>query len=195
MFNETPDPLIVEFAGKDNWFNYGQFYDWIVRENDFKTFVEVGVWKGKSISHLASALVAKQGTDFELYGVDWWDKLPKDSALWESHGEQIPALYEMYNYNLRKAGVRGHVFDLVGDSANMATFFKDGTVDFVYIDASHDYDSVCADIRAWLPKVRKNGIIGGHDLTHPDVKRALETCLDRVNYYPHNADVWFTRIR
>lgn len=39
--------------------------------------------------------------------------------------------------------------------------FEDKSVDFVYIDANHSYQSVKEDIRKWLPKCRK--AIGGHD--------------------------------
>ena len=50
------------------------------------------------------------------------------------------------------------------DSIKAAKEFEDGSLDFVYIDANHSYDAVKADILAWLPKVKKGGIIGGHDL-------------------------------
>jgi len=41
--------------------------------------------------------------------------------------------------------------------------FKDESLDFVYIDADHQYNSVKEDIEAWFPKVRKGGIVSGHD--------------------------------
>ena len=36
-------------------------------------------------------------------------------------------------------------------------------MDFVYIDAAHDYNSVSNYVRVWTSKVRKGGIIAGHD--------------------------------
>ena len=41
--------------------------------------------------------------------------------------------------------------------------FKDGSLDLVYIDAAHDYESVKQDILTWLPKIKKGGFIAGHD--------------------------------
>ena len=37
------------------------------------------------------------------------------------------------------------------------------SLDFVYIDARHDFDSVLEDLDAWYDKVRPGGIIAGHD--------------------------------
>jgi hypothetical protein len=53
---------------------------------------------------------------------------------------------------------------LVKDSSvNAARKIMDGALDFVYIDADHDYSSCKQDIEAWFPKVRHGGIIAGHD--------------------------------
>jgi len=37
------------------------------------------------------------------------------------------------------------------------------TVDMIYIDGGHDYESACKDIKATLPLINKNGFIAGHD--------------------------------
>jgi hypothetical protein len=47
-------------------------------------------------------------------------------------------------------------------------------VDFVYIDGSHDYDSVRKDIRLYSSKVRLDGFIGGHDFNWPGVAKAVQ---------------------
>jgi predicted O-methyltransferase YrrM len=41
--------------------------------------------------------------------------------------------------------------------------FLDNSLDFVYIDAGHRFDDVVQDIIKWTKKVRKGGIISGHD--------------------------------
>jgi len=51
--------------------------------------------------------------------------------------------------------------------------FERQSIDFVYIDAAHDYKSVWEDIRAWWPKIKMGGIIAGHDY-HGDVKKAID---------------------
>jgi len=48
-------------------------------------------------------------------------------------------------------------------SVEAANDFKAGSLDFVFIDANHTYESVKQDIEAWFPKVRKGGVISGHD--------------------------------
>lgn len=52
---------------------------------------------------------------------------------------------------------------LRGDSLKVAPMFADGSLDFVYIDAGHSFEEVKADYEAWFPKVRKGGIVSGHD--------------------------------
>jgi len=44
-----------------------------------------------------------------------------------------------------------------------AELIKDESLDFVYIDANHKYDFVKQDIELWFPKIRKDGIIAGHN--------------------------------
>lgn len=52
-------------------------------------------------------------------------------------------------------------------------------VDFVYIDGMHTYDQVKKDIINYLPKIKKGGVIAGHDY-HPawsGVMEAVHECI------------------
>jgi hypothetical protein len=48
-------------------------------------------------------------------------------------------------------------------SAEAAKDFGDGTVDFVYLDGCHRYESVKEDVGLWWPKVKVGGVLAGHD--------------------------------
>lgn len=50
-----------------------------------------------------------------------------------------------------------------GKSIDVAKTISDESLDWVYIDADHRYESAKEDIEAWFPKVRKGGIVSGHD--------------------------------
>ena len=52
-------------------------------------------------------------------------------------------------------------------SINAAKKFKDNSLDFIYIDARHDYDGVMEDLVAWYPKLQIGGVFAGHDFV-PD---------------------------
>lgn len=63
------------------------------------------------------------------------------------------------------------------DSLFAAELFKNGAFDFVYIDGWHNYTQVKKDMEAWWPKVKKGGVLGGHDIGHiefPGVAKAVE---------------------
>lgn len=44
--------------------------------------------------------------------------------------------------------------------------FDDESVDFVYIDGNHEFKYVAEDICEWSKKVKKGGVISGHDYTY-----------------------------
>jgi predicted O-methyltransferase YrrM len=52
--------------------------------------------------------------------------------------------------------------------------FKDESLDFVYLDGDHQTDAVVADIDAWKPKIRKGGILAGHDINIKNVYDAMQ---------------------
>lgn len=48
------------------------------------------------------------------------------------------------------------------------------SLDFVYIDGDHSFDSVMQDIIVWSERVRPGGVVSGHDYDDPGVKTAVD---------------------
>lgn len=165
----TTAQTMDEFLKEDVWFDYANLYSAVVRDNpDFHSFVEIGVWKGQAICHLARELV-KSGRRFSLTAVDRWS----DEYAYKRPGPF--SLYEAYDYHLRREGLRQHITDIRSDSSAAAARFAPGSLDFVFIDADHEYDGVMLDLRAWTPTVRPGGVVAGHDWNDnwPGVKQAV----------------------
>lgn len=62
----------------------------------------------------------------------------------------------------------------VGMSAVVATSFPSECLDWVYIDACHEYYWAKKDFDAWIPKVRSGGLICGHDYPSPYLDEAQD---------------------
>ena len=74
---------------------------------------------------------------------------------------------------------------MVMESCCAALKFPDRYFDFVYIDAKHDFKSVYRDISLWKPKVRKGGLLCGHDYINeeePGVREAVDRLLTNVQH-------------
>jgi predicted O-methyltransferase YrrM len=163
----------------DGFFNFEQFYQTVADSlQDGAIAVEVGVYKGKSILYLAEAL-KKQGKRVGLYGVDTF----KGSEEHDIKGNELLLEYLNNVYFFRD-----NITTIMQPSVKAATQFADGSLDFVFIDAAHDYANVCADIKAWKPKVKKGGMLAGHDYHHPPVYEAVRDTLGVVDVYP--GTVW-----
>lgn len=142
----------------ENWFTYPKLYTRMVE--DFPTgsrFVEVGSWKGKSASYLAVEII-NSAKDIKLDCVDTWQ-----GSAEHIDDEYVKAntLFELFLNNV--SSFRPVITPVRMDSISASKTYEDASIDFLFIDASHDYDSVKNDIEAWFPKVKPGGTIAGHD--------------------------------
>lgn len=179
-----------QYLDSEIWFNYQNFYDEVAQAKH-KVLVELGTWKGHSLMYLAKKLKEQQ-YEFELYGVDLFDESPfHDNPGNEYLKPQMKYVWEVYNENLIRAGVRDVVKDIKAFSWDAASQFEDESVDFIFIDADHKYESVKKDILTWLPKLKKGGIMSGHDFyqTTAGVKQAVEECLP--SYTITTDSIWY----
>lgn len=87
------------------------------------------------------------------------------------------SLYETFLKNIES--VKDYVEVLKSNSKFLYQNFKDKSIDFLFLDASHEYVDVLNDIQLWYPKVK--GIFAGHDFTWPGVRMAVEQSLPSFN--------------
>jgi hypothetical protein len=169
---------IEHLLDTDNWFDYDYFYEWVGNNPAYRRFVEVGVWKGHSLCFLANRVRHREGV--QIYAVDLFEKSPDFSGRADLRA-QLPYIWNIYNANLIRSATRELITDIVARSDEAAERFQQGSLDVVFIDASHEYESVKRDIKAWLPMVRPGGVLGGHDYFNSEcVKRAVDELLHEM---------------
>lgn len=119
---------------------------------------EIGVARGEFSEHI---LDRWQGR--ELISIDPWREFAPEVYADVTNVRQSAQdkSYEEASARLARFGDRSTIWRLT--SLEAAERIDDGSLDFVYIDARHDYASVLEDIGAWYPKVRRGGIVAGHD--------------------------------
>lgn len=165
----------------ENWFSYPNLYNEMVQQfPSGSKFVEVGSWKGKSSAYMAVE-IANSGKGIDFYCVDTWEGSIEHKM---NDNYKLDELYDTFINNMKP--LEGHYIPLRMTSLEAVTKFEDNSLDFVFIDASHEYEDVKKDIEAWLPKVKTNGILAGHDYYLGDndwgdgVKRAVNELLDNI---------------
>lgn len=114
-----------------------------------ENYLEIGTHKGEGIS-----LVAASGFFENISTIDVWN-----------HG-RIDILEHFDNITY-----------YIGSSDDCIDDFEDGSLDVVYIDGDHSYEQVSKDIQNYLPKLKDNGFMAGHDYHEdawPEVVRAVK---------------------
>ena len=172
--------IYTESQFGENWFGYPILYSNMVKKfSSGSKFVEVGSWKGKSAAYMAVE-IANSNKDIEFYCVDTWEGSVEHEGM-----QELPKLYDIFLSNMKP--LEKHYFPLKISSLDAVKKFKDESLDFVFIDASHEYDDVKKDIEAWLPKIKSGGILAGHDYYSegtdwfPGVKQAVNEILDEFD--------------
>jgi hypothetical protein len=134
---------------------YDYFFEYFTQEPEL--IIELGVYKGKSSSYMGVELFNRNWNKVKFHMIDHFlgsteHNIPHPDYLYDEANKTMLPLKDKINYSVIRKSSEEAVKD-----------YKDGSVDFIWIDASHDYDNVYKDITLWLPKIKKRGIISGDD--------------------------------
>ncbi len=146
-----------------------------MNEIGYRSGAEIGVRKGEYSERLCRNMIG-----LKLKSVDPWTRFRRNSQKrMDSYFNVTCGRLNPYNVEIiRKTSIEA------------AREVPNGSLDFVYIDAMHEFDDAMMDILTWVPKVRKRGIISGHDYTPPTIFCGV---MAAVNTYTkvHNIKQWY----
>jgi hypothetical protein len=153
---------------------------WLAEQaSQYKAIVEVGSYLGRSTIALAA------NTDGIVYALDDWYG-PRDDASVKD--EDRGNLFSMFMQNIVNAGCT-NVQALRGDHSSPPDWLN--FADMVFIDGSHEYEDVKRDINVWKARLKKGGLLCGHDRNEPGVRRALDELLPGWKSAPGNSLIWY----
>ena len=180
-------PYVHFFDEIQGWFNFQRPYrEALEAATDDSVFVELGCWKGKSAAFMMVEAL-RLGKNPKLHFVDHWGG---SYELAHTADPDLTKIYEMFLENCIRTGYRNYDVHRC-DSVKAADLFPDNSVDFLWIDAGHDYDSVRADIQAWLPKMKELSTIGGDDYPMEGVTKAVNEIFPKAEIGSEGGWKWW----
>ncbi len=168
------------------FFDYQNLSRWFVEEAvEGDTIVEIGSWVGKSTCYMGELVkfASENGKKVKFVNIDPFIAdctKTADGYGWieNSPGTKLSTKTEFYK-NIEP--VKDYVRTIEDYSVPASEQFKDESLFAVWVDGHHGYESVLADMEAFWKKIRKGGILAGHDYVISgahngfEVARAVET--------------------
>jgi predicted O-methyltransferase YrrM len=153
----------IPWNGKDY---RGSYLLHLIKENNFKTIAEVGVKFGRTtfflLDNIPELIIHAIDTDISMF----------------------------YNDDIKNK-YKDRLIPIQGYSYIVADQLPNNYFDLIFIDADHSYQSVKKDILKYTSKLKKNGILAGHDIDYPGVNKAVTEMIKDFDIGPNN--VWIKK--
>lgn len=179
------------------WFDMEEEYLYLLNKvPDNGYFVELGAWLGKSTSFIVTEFL-NRNRKINFFSIDNFEgitnySLELEKKIYYDFEENFFDLKNIYDLYLRNTNhLRNYYTTLKSDSSLASLKFKDNSIDAIFIDAGHSYESVKKDIDYWLPKMKNGSVIAGHDYHWDSVKKAVNESFSIIR--SQNA-CWFVDI-
>lgn len=159
----------------------------LVKKHDWRNGAELGVANGQTLFYLLD-----ENPNLHMIGVDAYGRYfgegNKHTSGFKAYNaeDQVVLMNKVASTISDKYKNRAYIIQAVTTIA--AQFVKDDSLDFVFIDADHRESFARADIAAWIPKVKPDGYMTGHDWKFHSVQRALN---GMVPGWDTQGSIWF----
>jgi hypothetical protein len=159
-------------------------FNTLIKLNNCKTIVEVGVSQGRTTAVLCGAAKTTGGM---VYGFDCWTQhglrmqFPPHSS--KEHVDTYLRSLQHYNFEL-------YNIDTFKERERFTTIIAThcAPIDFCFIDACHSYRGISHDFFVTYPHLSKTGIVAFHDTLRIDGCRQFMLDL-RTKYYDGTFDI------
>lgn len=161
---------------------------YLINNHNIATVVEVGSFLGASSRFIADSL-PENG---KVYSVDHW----LGNEEWKNQPDfqqQQDLYFKKFLSNAIHTGLYNKIIPLRMTGVAAASYITE-TPDLVFLDGSHDYESVYADITAWYPRIANHGILSGDDYNWGagrPVKKAVDQYAAEHNLQVKVIEGWF----
>jgi len=144
-------------------------YQWAKEKIDMNLTVEIGTFAGENAVIMSEYFK-------KVYTIDPWQNGYDQNDLASSIDfNEVEKAFKNRTININ------NIIHIKKTGEEALNDFENESLDFVYIDGNHQEAAVIKDINSWRLKVKKNGIIAGHDLSWSSVQNAIASCsLDLV---------------
>jgi hypothetical protein len=158
---------------RKGWYSDHPVFEQLITQYRPRRLVEIGSLFGGSAVHIGN-LLRKHQIDGELTCVDTF--LGSRESYFEYRAGHDKLLKSgRYNFfdeflgNIQRAGLTDIANPFVQTSTNAARIFAElgARFDFIYLDASHEYQDVLSDLRLWYPLLDAGGVLIGDDFEEP----------------------------
>lgn len=150
----------------------------LLKNREHNIGAEIGVLRGAVAKYLLGNMESLEN----LICVDPWVEYPDyKKAIGKKKIEKtdFEDIYQKFLSNVKKYKNKVTIYRMFSSEA--ARYIEDESLDFIFIDANHTYEYIKEDIELWYPKVKKGGLVSGHDYKKSskiqpdyDVNRAVE---------------------
>lgn len=185
------------------FFGFQRLYEDVAKNlKDGQLLVEVGSWFGRSAAFMGVE-IANSGKDVEFVCIDPWQDGGPDLVGTKFEVKTKDELYLSFLRNVEP--VKDHIKPLRMTSLEAVNAFEDESIDFLMLDGDHNYPMVKREIQAYMPKMKKGGIISGDDYLWPGVTQSVEETIGsshcgirvykRTQDYRKSVSHWFYRVK
>lgn len=151
---------------------------------------EIGVWKGSNARKFFECLNLEK-----MFLIDPY--LPYDDGSLEVKGCTLEDFLKIERNAKKLLGKWGKQAVWLRMSSFEAVTHVSNGLDFVYVDGNHNYEVVSKDLENYFPKLKKGGVLSGHDFAcnYPGVVKAVLEFAEakQLQLKGFNSDYWMIK--